>query len=374
MQDGCFNECTIEERVIIITCRLSFTAQEKNELTSLLSNRDFNWFEFAKLALYHKTLALAVHNIKEIMPHIFIPKYLDDVSRYLAYCTRVRNECNKKQVEIIQEALTKKNVVCIPVKGTYLIPNLYKNYSIRYSGDMDFLVRFQDTDELDIILNEIGYIKGRYDAVNNIIKKDTRANIITWKIYMSNLHPYIKRSDSEIFPYYKLDFRYALDDSLNKEPINEIINDVLASGKVKPAHYLVHLCTHFYDEAKYSACLYAAKDLNLIKFCDIREFILNFCNDSDINDMLEFVIRYHLVRAVYYTMYCLNEVYSDGYENRIMQSLNVSDESFLRTFGDNTLTDNNVFKKTFLQRLLSCGNADELTLPVKFLESVNKKH
>jgi len=103
---------------------------------------------------------------------------------------------------------------------------------------------------------------------------------------MSNLHPFLKKSERDLI--YELDFRYALDDNLSKEPINEIIRMYAETNVVKPAHYLIHRCSHFYGEGKHSINIMWAKDFNLIKLCDVREYIIQFTIPDDLIELITF--------------------------------------------------------------------------------------
>jgi len=259
----------------------------------------------------------------------------------------------------IQEAFKNRSITIIPVKGAYLIPNIYKDFSIRYSGDIDFLVKHEDIQFINEVMNELGYNRGYYNSSTKMIEKISRAEEIKWKTHMSNLPPYFKLSNQDAFSYYKIDFRYALDDTLNKEPVNEIINTTVNNGYTLYSHYLIHLCTHFYDEAKHTATIAAFKDLNLIKLCDIREYLLHISNE-DLRQTIDFALKYKLEKALYYTIYCMNVVYNEKIADTIIDELKISDNSFMNLFGENTKDEKYNFAKSFWQRFFSCGNYDEL--------------
>ena len=359
---------TVEEVLLLETGRLTFTNSDKEKLRSIVTHNNINWYEFLKLASYHKTLILSVKNLQSICDKIYFPKYFDDLVCSFMYCTAVRNQANQEEISKIQDAFRKENITIIPVKGAYLIPLIYKDFGIRYSGDMDFLIKYDDIQSVNVILNELGYNKGQYNPKTKSIETISRAEEIKWKTYMSNLHPYFKLSEKDIFPYYKLDFRYALDDTLSKEPINEIVDSTEKNGFTKVSYYLIHLCTHFYDEAKHTASIASFKDLNLIKLCDIREFIIKCITSEDFKQAINFSLRYNLEKSLYYTMYCLKKVYNDGFEDGIMNSLKISDISFLTLFGESTKNEKYRFSKTFWERFFSCGNHDELKeLPKLFM-------
>lgn len=360
------NDFTVEMKLLLLSGKLTICEEEQIAIRKILESQTVNWFEFIKYALYHKIVQICWNNIKKIYPSCNMPKYLYESITYLYKCTEMRNKCYQEELHRLQEKFSENGILCIPVKGIYLIDNIYTDYGIRYLGDMDFLVRYEDIKILKKILGEMGYICGKYSYDLNQIFPISREEEIKWKLYMSNLAPFDKLSNNELFPFYKLDFRYALDDSLNKEPVREIINATYRNGKTSYAHYFVHLCTHFFDEAQHVATIASAKDINMIKLCDIREYALKFMSTSEFKSVLEFAEKYNLEKAIYYSLYYLKEVYADGYESKVMELFHISDYSFLNSFGDSTLNNEQQFKKGFWNRFFACGNEDELLEKPKF--------
>ncbi len=358
---------TAEQELLLLTSKLTFSKNEIEEILNLISNNKINWFSFFKLGCYHKTLALNFYNLQQISKELLFPKYLYEILNYISICTKAKNEANQLEIARILKSCKEKNIVCIPVKGAYLIPNIYKNFAIRYSGDIDFLVKYCDINQLHKVLTDLGYKQGKLDLVNHTITSLSRTEEILWKTKMSNLYPYYKLTDNEIYPVFKLDFRFALDDSLDKSSVNEIVDFTAQNGFTSQIHYLVHLCTHFYGEAKHTLSIYRAKDMNLIKLCDIREFALYCLTSKDqIEELLQFSRKYSLEKAIYYSFYCLSLVYNDDFSQEILQRLDIKELDFLHTFGDNATNENKVFKKDFWDRLFSCDNSDELSERPKF--------
>ena len=198
-----------ERALLIYTGRLTISEQEKEAIKRIVGSKKVNWFEFAKLALFHKIIVICWINLNNICSKNNIPRYLADIIQYTYKCTQIRNTCNANELKRFQSICNQKGITCIPVKGAYLLDKLYKDYGVRYSGDMDFLVRYEDICSLKEILTEMGYVNGVYSSTTKQIELITRESEIKWKIYMSNLFPFIKLSNNDIFPYYKLDFRYA---------------------------------------------------------------------------------------------------------------------------------------------------------------------
>ena len=322
-----------------------------------------NWFDLLKFSTYHKNTTLWWKNIKKLSPDTKIPKYLNDILQCIYNGINQRNEYYQKEISRVLFVLKENNIVSIPVKGAMLIPEMYKDFGLRYSGDADFLIKHEDVGKLEVLLSkELGYVKGEYSEKSDNVEPLSRQEEIKWRIYMSNLFPYYKLVKEDDLPlnYIKLDFRFALDDSLCYDTVNEIIDSYKKDGVVKPAHILTHLCTHFYGEAKYILTIELYKDLNLIKLCDIREYILNYVSKDDMNAMIGFAKKYNLEKAVYYTFHWLELVYNDGYENDILDCLDIDELEFLATFGKNINDDGNKFRHTELQRLFSCDNMEIL--------------
>lgn len=348
-----------EKQLLIYLSRVSFTDEDEKRILSLLSE-NINWFEFFKYALYHKTAVLCWKNLRTISPHVFIPKYLDDMMNYCYLSTKMRNRLCLKEAHRVVENLDKNGVISIPVKGTFLLENIYKDFGVRYSGDSDFLVRKADVENLERILTNMGYVMGHYSYSQKRIDPIKRRELLKWKLYMSNLCPFLRLSGSDLFPTYKLDFRHSLDDKLDENPINEIIENYKNTGVVESCYYFLHLCTHFYDEAKHSVDIELYKDLNIIKLCDIREFYLKYMCERELKKFYDFVNKYHFEEQVYFTMMFLKLIYNDGYENEILNNIVCENKNTINTFGDNSLENQESSRKDIMERLFSCGNIDDL--------------
>lgn len=357
-----------EKRLIILLSRVTFSENIVSEIGMILKEKNFNWFEFYQYALYHKVITLCCKNLNNLFPDIFQPKYVREIVNAAYLGLIERNKLYQKEVCKIIKLLNEQNIKVIPVKGSYLIPNIYKDYGLRYSGDADFLIRYEELNLAEKILKKRGYIKGNYNYKDNCITTISRKEDIKWKTFMSNNHPLVKVSETKLFPVYKIDFRFALDDRINKDCVNEIIDDYINYGVVKPSHYLMHLCAHFYDEAKHLADIFLAKDMNIIKLCDIREYIIQATSTKDLEELIDFAKRYDLEQQVYYTMIYLLIIYNDGYELSILEKLDIEDETFLYTVGDSTLKCENINDLSIVDRLFLCGKSKEkLAMPKLFV-------
>jgi len=346
-----------EKRLILLLCRLTFSEQEKNEIKEIVSQK-INWMKVFEYSISNKITTLVWNNLKKLSIQYNIPKYLKNVLKFTELGIQKQNEMYLQQVKDITREFEKNNCVCIPVKGAFFIPNMYKDYRIRYMGDLDFLIRKEDIQTTYKVMEGKGFVQGQYIASQNMIIPMSRKDDITWKLKMSHLYPFVKLIESEYLGAIKCDFRFALDDRLNSEPINEMI--LSYDGNLLPAYRFIHLCTHLYEEAKKDIYIVLGKDINLIKFCDIREYVLQFMDDSDFETVIGFAERHSLNKAIYYTLWYLNQIYHDGYEQKILERIRVENTDFLYTFGKTDETQTQVWKKNFWERLFSGYNLDEI--------------
>ena len=83
-------------------------------------------------------------------------------------------------------------------------------------------------------------------------------------------------------------------------------------------------------------------------------------DDSDFETVIGFAERHSLNKAIYYTLWYLNQIYHDGYEQKILERIRVENTDFLYTFGKTDETQTQVWKKNFWERLFSGYNLDEI--------------
>lgn len=355
-----YDHLTNEQKALILTGRLTMDPDMENKVRKLITRNDFNYFDFFKLTIYHRLTSICWKNMQRIAPGITLSHYLNDMLHYMYLCTYEKNQLFLNELSRVVEFLNKESIICVPVKGSYLIPIIYNDIGVRYMSDIDLLFKYSDIDKLKDALNSLGYIQGKYDSQTGDIKPISRSEYIKWKM-VSNLFPYVKKCESKLVSFFQLDFRYALDDTLVSDSVNEIINLYIENGFVEPAHYLIHMCTHFYNEGKHTISILDAADMNLIKLCDIREYAIQFMSQSDMDKTVSFAKKHKYEKQLYYTMFFLNAIYCDGYECDIMDRCDILDDAFLHSFGRTTLLDDGIYKKDFWMRIFTCNNRDEIT-------------
>lgn len=158
-----------------------------------------------------------------------------------------------------------------------MIKEIYRDYGIRGTNDFDFLINREDVQLLDLELKKLGFEQGKYSRKSNSVEKFSSEKKMLYKMKMYNLLPYVKVLDNPLLQTVIFDVSHSLDFSLNRLPIKEMIEQADFSDRIpclSPEHFFVHMCCHHYREASHASWIMIGNDLNLIKFCDVREFIL----------------------------------------------------------------------------------------------------
>ena len=321
-----YMELTKEQNLVVLGSRLTFSDKDIMDLNNLLQEKNrVDFFEFLKLSIYHKTFVLCMDNIMKYGASFRIPSYLYMQYVFLKNGFEKRNRLMRLALEEFQNQCEENSVTIIPVKGAYLLNEIYTDQSVRYQGDIDILFDYDDLERITVILKESGYTAGRYDLKKNIVTPMSRTESVRWKLFMSHLPPYIKPIEGDPYtPFVKFDLRFALDDELDEHPVQEMIREYRNSKVVMPEHIVLHMCTHFYDEANHLDGLLGSKNLNLIKLCDLREYILHLLgknNNSWMDGLFSFARKYGLEKQVYFTMFYLFLVYDDEIAREILMQM-----------------------------------------------------
>lgn len=362
---------TTEQRVIILLSRLTFSENNETELKCLL-NKKLDWYEILRNSINNKILPLIWHNLQKRNYEGFIPSNIEKIAYFYYLGTKERNTIYLNDLNVIIQHMNSKGIPCIPLKGAYLIPNIYKDFGIRTMNDIDCIINHSNVNKIRATMNELGYIEGEYEKDSNQIKAINREKKIFWNMKMNNLFPFKKVSDSDYVKISEFDFCFSLDLELNYETVDNMISRAkteksILSKNLCESDFFIHLCCHLYKEATNAMWVMIEKDLNLIKFCDVREFVLQKMTPESINEAIEFAKKYRLEKALYYTLFYLNQIYSDGYEVTAMKRLDISDDSFLFLYGSKDFGENIAWKKSFWQRMFSNNNRDELIDKPKYL-------
>ncbi len=360
-------ELNLEQKIVLMTSRISDKA-DNQELENHLK-QNVCWEKLIKYAVRNKVIYLLYNNLVQNGLKAYIPKYYHTLLADSCNCNYIRNTEKLNELTKIQSEMKGSYISFVPVKGSYLIDNVYRNRMIRTTNDIDILIKRKDIKIVDEIMRNNGYEQGEYDPENNKVIVPDNTKKMLYKTKMYNLLPYIKINNDIPTKTVIFDISFSLDFSLDTSPISEMLDCVVEKEKyveLQLEHFFIHMCCHHYREASNVAWFLIGKDLNLIKFCDVREFVIQKMDRNSIDRAISFAKQYSLEKAVYFTIYFVREIYKDGYETDILNSLNISDDKFLYEFGEKDYGELQIRKKDFWNSLFSDDNKDEIVDDPKY--------
>ncbi|QUI23839.1 nucleotidyltransferase family protein [Vallitalea pronyensis] len=365
-------EMTNEEKIVILGSRITFSQKNKDSLRELCI-KDIDWYNVFNIAIKNKVATLVWYNLMKLKLENKIPHKLERIIYFYYIGTKKRNKAYINDMKKILSILQENNIYSAPLKGGYLIPNMYKDYGIRTISDVDCLVKRSDVSRIISIMESLNYTQGDYDYQSNSIQPIDREKQILWKMNMNNLYPFKKISKSEYFKFIEVDFCFSLDLNLDLSPVEVMISEIQEDNDfglytLKPSHFFVHLCCHLFKEATNTMWIVLENDLNLIKFCDVREYMLNNMDEDMKKEAIEFAKDNHLEKAIYFTIYYLKEIYNDGYEDELIEQLEISNDSFINMYGERDYGEGVEWSKSFWHRIFDNSNKDELKKGVRYLE------
>ena len=210
-------ELSKEQKAVILLSRLTFSREDVDDIKDIFLNGNFNWIEFVKYTTYHKTLTLNFCNLTSLISEntFFVPRYVYTLYRSFYNSIFTINLQQEKELHQILHDARARDIILIPVKGIHLLHDLYKDYGVRFSGDMDILLRKHDVEKVSKVVHENDFVQKNYNPHTDEFIDSSRAERLKWKLHMSNLYPYRKRSSMDVYPFFKVDFRFALDDRLD---------------------------------------------------------------------------------------------------------------------------------------------------------------
>lgn len=368
---------TKEKELLLLTSQISLTADQDSKLSSLLSDK-LDWSYILFWATKHKIYGLLWFHISRL--HLF--KRVDpDIGKLLrlAYGANIeKNNYYLDEFEKILVACEEKGIMVIALKGALFLGNLYTNYGMRSIYDLDLLILPNDKNAFNELLLSMGYAQCKYDAVSDEFIFPSRKEKLTWDIYYHNLYPLNKKSDNACVGSFEIGGHTSITWGQSKENYNvdleELVTRCTRIDRYKAPFYslsaednILHLCNHLYQHAAALERLFDRKDLYVMFFTDIREYILSNKATLSWQILAQRVKLYNLERPVYYALFFLNDLFPDTISENFLEEIKPDDIEYLEFYGMLDLEVPLKWSQPFKERLFSTSRYDE------FDSNVNKE-
>ncbi|MCM3025506.1 nucleotidyltransferase family protein [Bacillus safensis] len=356
-----------EQRLLLLSSRIELNEQEEESIRALLKD-GIDMPKLIGLASRHKVLQLMTPHLIRLDDEKSMTTTYKFLLHYHYIGNRQKNVERFKEFKRLLQTFRNAKLKAVPLKGAILTPLVYKDYGLRMMSDLDFLIHPDDRKSASSLLKKEGFIIGKYDWAADEEIPIEREEEMMWRMNAGNLYSHIKRSGEDFLKVHRVDFSYDVELKKNYEATNALLD--AAEEKpffqtdvylLQPLDFLIHLAFHLYKEATNVQYVYLHADLNLIKFCDVREYVMfaEEQNQLDWHALQERAKELGAEKALFYTFTFLDLLYQTNYIDQLKQ-LDMSDQSFLEAYGENDFGSLKIWKKSFIERFFSLDNRDEL--------------
>lgn len=332
--------------IIISLSKNKLNDNECKEIAEYLI-KEKNWEILIGQLIFHKLLCRSyIHFIEQNWVEL-IPFPVIQLLKCQFKVNEYKNKLRKSNIENLLDELNSSQIKYCIIKGVALENDLFKD-SIREFNDTDLLINFDNFKMVDKILLGLGYKRGIYNAKKNRIDTNRYDDIF----YIVNTHQtlnYLKILDDSFFKLDILDLQFEF--TLQKKYNYDIDMKILLNNRINfnifdktcytlsPFDNFLMICTHIYGEAILIQEIKKYKDLQLIKFSDVYEWIKKYYNVFDWEEKINYINKHGFLQPVLYCMYFLSEVYKCPRSINILNILKKSkgyDLNFIDEYRDDS--------------------------------------
>lgn len=251
-------------------------------------------------------------------------KYIYPLAEQFVYLQYKHSEY-LSELKPILECLNSSTIPYAILKGFSLIDPIYKTSGkiFRAFSDADILISKKNIPHLNQILNSNSFIQAKIDNTYQF-QPINKIEEIYWRLNSHQEHEYIKPSKNFNFaPHLNLniDVNFSIfQGGKYEDPIStkELLNNCrkrsiedITFYSLDYTYELIQLCFHFYKDLHYDVKIKTHEDFSLIKFCDIREYIINYKEYILWDEFLSLLEENHLEQEVGSVLLLVSDFYED---------------------------------------------------------------
>lgn len=331
----------VERKLLLKLASKESEEGRAGEIEAILRGGDeIDWDHLLECATRHKVVSLCFHNLR---PHI--DRMLNEGSISEGCVSYMREQYEKverrnaeglAQVARMGRGLDEQGIKFVLLKGLTLAQTVYSPHAaLRRFGDIDILVAPEDARAATAVFRTLGYVQGTYNRERDtIIAFPKRMLEDTNRLHMPT---FVKKDYLNVDVHTRLEvpsspFELPTHDMFSRAQSLYLTPDLRVMA-LSVEDGLLHLCVHLSTEAQlYYPNIQRGIDLQLIKFCDIRGYILYYRDRLDWTKAEHLVHAYGLQDPVFYALYHCNTLYSMAEVERFLSKIAPKDTSYLDEF------------------------------------------
>lgn len=297
--------------------------RDKEKLAELLEN-SLDWGYLILNSYVNKTMNLFYsHLMNEKLVYLVQNRIVKLMRSCYCYCEQ-KYGIYKDALKQLSAAFNESNISYAIIKGFSLLETVYKKeYGVREFKDIDILICRQDIGKAKKIMTALGYRQGEFDKYSKKIVDISREEEIAQNLLSHELVPFFKPINDKRCSHnvIEVELNFTIFDGGRAKP--PVATEVLLSDRAKvffddgscfyTLNYnfnLIQLCVHLYKDTNYSFHKDLLMDITLMKFCDIREYIL-LLKDTDLSGVVKLANENGIADAVYFSLYFTDFIYED---------------------------------------------------------------
>ncbi|KER04104.1 nucleotidyltransferase family protein [Photorhabdus temperata] len=287
----------------------------KNRIIKNINHPSFNWDLFLAICFKNKVAGLVYNNIVSGNIQNEVPCRVYYTLRYFYYCNKKRNIILISELDKIIDSFEENQIDVRPLKGAVLIPTIYKDIGSRMMNDIDLFVNKSDIKQLPEIMHQLGFTQGNFDKRNLKVQPLPFNENAIWKLKMFNLPPFHKPIKEHIVDVVSVDFTFGISFTQSKDVSSLLMANSAYYVNYKSLGYIdlfIHICCHLYKEASNSAWEKFKQNINLIKFCDVRESYYIFVTHDRWKELISQILELDVSNSVYFALKNTADLYNDS--------------------------------------------------------------
>ena len=223
---------TPEERLLLLCARLKLNDSQRDEMVELVESVP-RWDLVLYKAHWHQLSPLMFHHFLDLDAEPGVPDWIMEQLKATYQFNGIRNLHFQGELQTVLNALEAGDVPVIVLKGAALSGSVYKNMGLRPMADLDLLVREEQGDSAQEILQGLGFTPvGSTDQKHQHLPGMTREG----SLVLVEVHRHIERRDSGL--YFDISGFWS-----RTEQVNIVNKDV---SVLSPEDLLIHLTLNFY--------------------------------------------------------------------------------------------------------------------------------
>lgn len=292
---------------------------DQKKIISLLNTNNINWFNVLGYISYHRVSGLLYEkmnniNIRLLDFPVFYSTYLINQAQ------QIRNNYQLEEIKNISKAFNNYNIEYIFLKGSILNHTIFKS-GTRSSNDIDILINKESIENATKILNDLGYIQGKYDYKSNKIIPFSTEELKSSINSRGEISPFVKITNKLTIKTIDIDINFSLDwtPDYNQTLVNEVLKN-RTKIKVDENYYIfsasieiniIQLCTHLYKDMALLDIVKKRKVFDIYKLIDIYYYINTNYNKINFNKLIEKIKLFNSEKYVYFSLKYLSEIFDD---------------------------------------------------------------